>query len=56
MWQACVRHKDIPDTVAQASAVAAGVLSSLTSGLGVGNMSSLSLSDIEAKAKTIHTI
>jgi hypothetical protein len=32
------------------------VLRSFTSGQGVGNMSSLSLSDIEAKAKTIHTI
>ena len=52
----CQAPKDIPDTVAQASAVAAGVLRSLTSGQGVGNMSSLSLSDIEAKAKTIHTI
>ncbi|MCK5281500.1 MAG: CoB--CoM heterodisulfide reductase iron-sulfur subunit A family protein, partial [Cyclobacteriaceae bacterium] len=52
----CQAPKDIPDTVAQASAVAAGVLRSFTSGQGVGNMSSLSLSDIEAKAKTIHTI
>lgn len=52
----CQAPKDIPDTVAQASAVAAGVLSSLTSGQGVGNLSSLSLSEIEAKAKTIHTI
>jgi heterodisulfide reductase subunit A len=52
----CQAPKDIPDTVAQASAVAAGVLRSFTSGQGVGNMNSLSLSDIEAKAKTIHTI
>jgi heterodisulfide reductase subunit A len=52
----CQAPKDIPDTVAQASAVAAGVLRSFTSGQGVGNMSSLSLSDIEEKAKTIHTI
>jgi heterodisulfide reductase subunit A len=52
----CQAPKDIPDTVAQASAVAAGVLSSLTSGKGIGHMSSISLSEIEAKAKTIHTI
>jgi len=52
----CQAPKDIPDTVAQASAVAAGVLGSLTSGKGVGNMSSLPLSEIEARAKTIHTI
>jgi heterodisulfide reductase subunit A len=52
----CQAPKDIPDTVAQASAVAAGVLGSLTSGKGIGHFSSLSLSEIEAKAKTIHTI
>jgi heterodisulfide reductase subunit A len=51
----CQAPKDIPDTVAQASAVAAGVLGSLTSKRGIGHMSSLSLSEIEAKAKTIHT-
>lgn len=52
----CQAPKDIPDTVAQASAVAAGVLRTLTTGRGIGNMSSLSLSDIEERAKTIHTI
>jgi heterodisulfide reductase subunit A2 len=52
----CQAPKDIPDTVAQASAVAAGVLGSFTSGKGIGHMSSLSLAEIEAKAKTIHTI
>jgi heterodisulfide reductase subunit A2 len=52
----CQAPKDIPDTVAQASAVAAGVLGSLTSGKGIGHMSSLTLSEIEAKAKTIHSI
>ncbi|MCU0461442.1 MAG: CoB--CoM heterodisulfide reductase iron-sulfur subunit A family protein [Bacteroidales bacterium] len=52
----CQAPKDIPDTVAQAAAVAAGVLGSLTSGKGLGHMSSLTLSEIEAKAKTIHTI
>lgn len=52
----CQAPKDIPDTVAQASAVAAGVLRSISCGHGIGNMSSLSLSDIEAKAKAIQTI
>jgi heterodisulfide reductase subunit A len=52
----CQAPKDIPDTVAQASAVAAGVLGSLTSGKGIGHMSSLTLSEIEARAKTIHSI
>jgi heterodisulfide reductase subunit A len=52
----CQAPKDIPDTVAQASAVAAGVLRSLTSGKGIGHMSSLTLSEIEARAKHIHTI
>ena len=52
----CQAPKDIPDTVAQASAVAAGVLGSLTSGKGIGHMSSLTLSEIEAKAKTIYSI
>ena len=52
----CQAPKDIPDTVAQASAVAAGVLKSHTSGQGIGSMSSLTLSDIEGKAKIIHTL
>lgn len=52
----CQAPKDIPDTVAQASAVAAGVLRSMTSGRGIGSRSSLTLSEIEQKAKTIHTI
>jgi heterodisulfide reductase subunit A len=52
----CQAPKDIPDTVAQASAVAAGVLGSLTSGKGIGHLSSLSLSEIETRAKNIHTI
>lgn len=49
----CQAPKDIPDTVAQASAVAAGVLRSHTSGLGLGNLSSLSLSEIEKRAKNV---
>lgn len=52
----CQAPKDIPDTVAQASAVAAGVLGSLTSGKGIGHLSSLSLSEIETRAKKIHAI
>jgi len=52
----CQAPKDIPDTVAQASAVAAGVLSSLTSGKGIGHLSSISLSEIEERAKSMQTI
>ncbi len=52
----CQAPKDIPDTVAQASAVAAGVLGSLTNEKGIGSMSSLSLSEIEEKAKSVHTL
>ncbi|MBM3404851.1 MAG: CoB--CoM heterodisulfide reductase iron-sulfur subunit A family protein [Bacteroidetes bacterium] len=52
----CQAPKDIPDTVAQASAVAAGVLRSITSGKGIGHLSNVSLSDIEARAKTVHTL
>jgi heterodisulfide reductase subunit A len=52
----CQAPKDIPDTVAQASAVAAGVLRSLTSPRGIGHLSSISLSEIESRAKTLHTL
>lgn len=52
----CQAPKDIPDTVAQASAVAAGVLKSISSGRGIGSISSLTLSEIESRAKTIHTL
>lgn len=51
----CQGPKDIPDTVAQGAAVAAGVLRSITSGRGIGHRSSLMLSEIEARAKSIHT-
>ncbi len=51
----CQAPKDIPDTVAQASAVAAGVLRSITSGKGMGHRSSLSLSEIEERSQLIHT-
>ncbi|MBT5428153.1 MAG: CoB--CoM heterodisulfide reductase iron-sulfur subunit A family protein, partial [Bacteroidetes bacterium] len=52
----CQGPKDIPDTVAQASAVAAGVLKSLSSGKGVGHLTSVSLSKIEARAKKYQTV
>jgi len=51
----CQAPKDIPDTVAQASAVAAGVLRTITSGKGIGHLSSLTLSEIEQRAQQIHT-
>jgi len=44
--------KDIPDTVAQASAVAAGVLR-VSPPAGVGQPAELSLSDIEARARSL---
>jgi heterodisulfide reductase subunit A len=47
----CQGPKDIPDTVAQASAVAGGVLQSLSSGHGLGDLESLTLSDIETRAR-----
>ncbi len=52
----CQGPKDIPDTVAQASAVAAGVLGSISSGKGIGHLSSVTLSEIESRAKIIHTL
>ena len=50
---ACQAPKDIPDTVAQASAVAAGVLKAISRGRGIGSRASLSLSDIESRAKNL---
>jgi len=50
---ACQAPKDIPDTVAQASAVAAGVLKSISRGTGLGSLASLSLSEIESRAKNL---
>ncbi len=49
----CQGPKDIPDTVAQASAVAAGVLRAIASGRGMGSMNSLTLSEIESRAATM---
>jgi len=50
---ACQAPKDIPDTVAQASAVAAGVLKSVNTGRGLDSRAELSLSDIETRARTL---
>ncbi len=52
----CQGPKDIPDTVAQASAVAARVLKSIVSGKGVDSLESLSLDDIETRAKSLATV
>jgi heterodisulfide reductase subunit A len=49
----CQGPKDIPDTVAQASAVAAAALKSITSGRGLDSRADLSLSDIEARARSL---
>lgn len=49
----CQAPKDIPDTVAQASAVAAGVLRSISSGRGIGHWDALPLSEIEARARSM---
>jgi len=50
---ACQSPKDIPDTVAQASAVAAGVLKSIATGRGLDSRAELSLADIEARAASL---
>jgi heterodisulfide reductase subunit A len=50
---ACQAPKDIPDTVAQASAVAAGALKSVNTGRGLDSRAELSLSDIEARARSL---
>jgi len=50
---ACQGPKDIPDTVAQASAVAARALEGAMTGRGLQSLASLSLSDIEARAKSL---
>jgi heterodisulfide reductase subunit A len=52
---ACQAPKDIPDTVAQAAAAAAGVLKTIQSGRGVDSRSTLTLSQIEARARCLHT-
>jgi len=50
---ACQAPKDIPDTVAQASAVAAGVLKAIVGGKGVDSHATLSLEQIEARARNL---
>jgi len=52
----CQGPKDIPDTVAQASAVAAGVLKSLTTKGGIGQTNTMPLNEIEALAKYIQSV
>jgi heterodisulfide reductase subunit A2 len=49
----CQGPKDIPDTVAQASAVAAGVLKSARTGRGLDSVAELSLADIENRARRL---
>jgi len=49
----CQGPKDIPDTVAQASAVAAGVLRSISSGRNAEDLRKLGLSEIEARASKL---
>ena len=50
---ACQAPKDIPDTVAQAAAVAAGVLKSIATGRGLNSRADLALSDIERRATSL---
>ena len=49
----CQGPKDIPDTVAQASAVAARALEGAMTGRGLQSLASLSLTDIEARARSL---
>ncbi len=49
----CQGPRDIPDTVAQASAVAARVLKSIVSGRGAGSRASLTLEEIESGARAV---
>jgi heterodisulfide reductase subunit A len=51
----CQGPKDIPDTVAQASATAARVLRAIVSGHGRDSRSSVSLADIESRARSLAT-
>jgi heterodisulfide reductase subunit A2 len=49
----CQGPKDIPDAVAQASAVAARVLRSIVSGRGRESRASVPLAEVEARARTL---
>jgi len=51
----CQGPKDIPDTVAQASAAAARVLQSIIKGKVQGNKKDISLKDIESKANEFYS-
>jgi heterodisulfide reductase subunit A len=46
----CQGPKDIPDTVSQACAVAAGVLRTIASGRGMDHLGTIALSEVEARA------
>ena len=50
---ACQGPKDIPDTVAQASAVAARVLKTIASGLGTEDRVQISLEDVRVRARQL---
>jgi heterodisulfide reductase subunit A-like polyferredoxin len=50
---ACQTPKDITDTVAQASAVAAGVLRHISSGRSWQVISGIPLKEIEARSKSL---
>jgi heterodisulfide reductase subunit A len=50
---ACQGPKDIPDTVAQASAAASGILKGIVAGRGADSLGSLSLAEIEERAKAL---
>jgi len=52
----CQGPKDIPDTVAQAAAVAAGVLKYISRGRSTGSRAELSLSTIEAHARKLQRV
>jgi len=49
----CQGPKDIPDTVAQASAVAARILRSILSGRGQGSRADLTLDEIDARSREL---
>jgi heterodisulfide reductase subunit A len=49
----CQGPKDIPDTVAQASAVAARILRSILSGKGQGSRAGVSLEEIETRSREL---
>jgi heterodisulfide reductase subunit A len=49
----CQGPKDIPDAVAQASAVGARVLKAIVSGQGAGSRATLTLEEIETRARAL---